>query len=296
MFPAVLCVLQKNPICYTGRMEKKQKGGVELMRFKNLSAFAGIGHFVSTRKGGVSNAPFNALNLALHVGDEKTDVLENRKLLAEVLGLKIGGFVFMQQVHEGKVAVVGKQGRSRGAFEHENALEGTDAMITNAAGVCLVVQVADCVPVLLFDPVQKVVGVAHAGWRGTMKGIVQKTVEKMKSEFCCSPQDIVAGIGPSIGPCCYEATDEDLLSKWERMFQAKDKVVVARKGKMFLDLWQANKVQLMQSGVGEGNIEFAGICTSCHMDEFYSYKKERITGRFAAGIVLNAKSKKQKSK
>jgi polyphenol oxidase len=284
-------LLQDKAMCYTEFMQSQTRKGVELYRYKILANHQEICHFISTRRGGESKKPYDSLNLAFHVSDKKVDVLRNRTILANLLGISISNFVFMKQVHGDKVAVIGNDERSKGAFSHEDAIDGVDAMITTTPGICLLVQLADCVPVLLFDPEKKIVAAVHAGWRGTMKQITKNTVKKMIQEFGCNPQNIVAGIGPSIGPCCFESKDIELRKKWERIYSEKDRVISVHKEKTGIDLWRANRIQLMRAGVKEENIESAEICTSCNTDDFYSYKKEVKTGRFGAGIMIDSKFK-----
>ena len=266
-------------------MNKNYKNGVVVYSFENLE-LPEIKHFISTRGGGVSKEPYNSLNLGLHVDDDTESVLENRKILAAALDTEPDRFVMLKQVHSGEAVFITKKDRGRGTFDYAEAIDGADALITNSPDIYLMVQVADCVSVLLFDPVQKVVAAVHAGWRGTMKQISKSTVLKMQEEFHCEPQNIIAGIGPSIGPCCFESEKEDLLEKWKEMYSEEDKVIESKDNRTFINLWQANKIQLMRLGVEEKNIEVAGVCTCCNTDEFYSYKKESLTGRFGAGIML----------
>ena len=158
-------------------------------------------------------------------------------------------------------------------------------MITKTPGTCVVVQVADCVPVLLFDPVKKVIAAVHAGWRGTMKEIARKTVEMMKQEFDCDPQDMIGGIGPSIGPCCFEV-QKNVFHLANIIYSAREAVVIKRREKTFINLWQANKIQLQRAGLLESNIELTELCTACETEEFFSARKEGKTGRFVCGIAL----------
>lgn len=218
------------------------------------------------RKGGVSKKPYDSLNLAFHVGDEFQDVLRNRKVLFDDLG--IGEFVSMNQVHSDTVKVV----------ENEGEEIATDAIITKKKRLALMVTVADCNPVLLLDPVKKVIAVVHAGREGTLLRIVQKTVEKMKDEFGCEFKDIQASIGPSIGSCCYKVE-----KKFTDQFRSEfgDKYI---RNSMFLDLKSVNRDQLIELGVPEDRIEIVDVCTSCDKD-YFSYRREGKTGRFA-GIIM----------
>lgn len=229
--------------------------------------------------------PFGELNLALYVGDDKKNVLSNRKMLANGMRLKPSEFVYLKQTNNCRIKHVLTKHRGRGARKMASAIGGFDAMITDSPETCLVVQVADCVPVLLFDPKKEVIAAIHAGWKGTMKEISKKTVDKMKREFSCNPADILAGIGPSIGPCCFEVK-ENVFHIANIIYSAYEEVVIKRRNKTFVDLWQANKIQLVRAGLLESNIEISSVCTTCNTDRFYSVRKEKDTGRFVAGIVL----------
>jgi YfiH family protein len=155
----------------------------------------------------------------------------------------------------------------------------TDALITATPGVPLMLRFADCVPILFYDPARKVVGLAHAGWRGTVAGIAQATVEAMGRTFGCRPQDMIAGIGPAIGPCCY-TVGADVVQAVRQAFPGGSERLTHRAGGHWqLDLWSANQVQLAECGVGQ--IEVAGLCTACHTEEWFSHRATGgKTGRF----------------
>ena len=148
---------------------------------------------------------------------------------------------------------------------------------------------ADCVPVLMYDPRMRVIAAVHAGWRGTVGRIAAKTVERMREKFGCDPRDMLVGIGPSIGPCCFEVGEEVVEAALEGLGDLKGLVETGKHpGKYQLNLWEANCRQLRQVGVEDARIEVAGICTVCHHDQFFSYRGDRgNTGRFGAGIMLN---------
>ena len=261
----------------------KDMVSTDLLTFKRFSEFASIKHFVSTRVSGFSPPPFDSLNLGLHVGDDADSVLKNRIRLASEVGIPPRNFTFAEQVHGTNIAVIRSEHRGSGAMDYETAIGSTDAMITNVPDICLTVVVADCVPILLFDPRQNVVAAVHAGWKGTAGDIASKTIRKMGEAFDSRPEDIVAGIGPSIGPCCYQVGSIEVEE-----FKETDEVVsgISDDGRAYLNLWEANRRQLLESGVEANNIEVAGVCTCCNSDKFFSHRKHAPTGRFAAGIML----------
>jgi YfiH family protein len=161
-------------------------------------------------------------------------------------------------------------------------------MVTDIPDTCLAVLIADCVPMVFFDPLKRVVGVAHAGWRGTLQLIASKTIRTMEKAYGSSPQDVMVGMGPSIGPCCYRVGPEVIVGvedvfpdqKGHLLHQSED-------GGRYLDLWEANLRQLVTAGVERENIEMARQCTCHNPDLFFSYRFQKgNTGRFGAGIML----------
>lgn len=245
-------------------------------------------HAVSTRSGGVSLPPYDSSNLALHVGDDPAAVLENRRLFCRSLGLKAHFVTTARQVHGVKVAVIDEADRGRGMAYYEDALPDTDALITNRSETALLLCFADCVPVLLFDPRNLAVGVCHAGWKGTYGRIVQVALDAMRQRYQTDPDDCIAAIGPSIGPCCF-AVDDALRDQFGREFSSypMDELAVRHNGKWHLDLWRFNVRQLLESGVKQCNIDLAAVCTACEERRFFSYRAAGgATGRIGAVMCL----------
>jgi polyphenol oxidase len=259
------------------------------LTYSNLKQFSVVSHFVTTRHGGVSTGAYASLNIGLGTDDEASAVLQNRKILAKSVNIPLSSFVFLNQVHETRVEVATLATKGSGAFNRESAVSKTDAIITNQSGICLFVMGADCVPVLFFDPVKLVVGACHSGWRGTVKSAPAKTVEKMVSAFGSNPGDVLVGIGPSIGSCCYEVGNEVVSSVREQFGKnASGLLSIPGKGTQFhFDLWGAVEQQLVAFGVRPENIEQSGLCTKCNSGDFFSSRQGRgVTGRFGAGIML----------
>jgi polyphenol oxidase len=264
---------------------KNTEGRLKLFEFENLSQLSDLKHFVTTRFGGVSLPPYDSLNLGLHTADNQEHVLENRSLLASETGIAADRFLYASQVHSGDVKVIDNDAVAEGVLSHNPR---TDATITNLPGICLMVMVADCVPLLLFDPVKKVVAVIHAGWRGTVQHITSNTIKVMIDRFGSNPADILAGIGPSIGPCCYEV-GEEVKAVVHESFGTTEGYLVSQphSEKPYFDLWYANQKQLIELGLKPENIETSQICTKCNHRMFYSSRADKgVTGRFAAGIFL----------
>ena len=244
-------------------------------------------HGFSARQGGVSPAPFDALNMALHVGDDPARVWENRTRYFAAIGLDAERICTIRQVHGTEIVRALRRDAGRGARNYADALADADALITNDSGVPLMLCFADCVPVLLYDPVHHAAGVVHAGWKGTVQRIAAQTVARMGEEFGTEPSDVIAGIGPSIGAGCYTVGAE-VAERFRTAFPTHaDEIIQEQDGALHLDLWAANRLQLVEVGVAADNIDSADICTSCDRAFFYSYRAaDGRTGRLAAVMEL----------
>lgn len=249
-----------------------------LWEFAALSFYDSVCHAVTSRHGGVNAAPYDELNLGLHVGDEAEQVIVNRRRVAHALHLDFEKLTFGQQVHGDSVHVVGASEAGAGRARFEDGIPATDGLIVGERGIAIGVLVADCVPLLVYDPEHHVAAAVHAGWRGTAAGIAGKVIGALVEQCGSRPEDLVVGIGPAIGRCCYGVSEEVARA-----------VGVAEQceGRWHADLAEANRRQLAAAGVKPDNIELSRICTACHSDEFYSERRlGRPTGRFAALISL----------
>lgn len=250
------------------------------LKYFTFSALGnGIRHAIFTRQGGVSPSPWRSLNMGGTVGDDDKRVAINRQIALDALNLSIDSIYDAWQDHGTNVILTEKP---RGLDQpHIKA----DILLTDKPGVTLMMRFADCTPIVLHDPVRKVIGLVHAGWKGTVNRAAILAIDAMKSKYGCDPSQILAGIGPSIGPDHYEVGDNVISSAIETF--GKDSPVLIRKdnGKSHFDLWTANRLLLEQCGVK--NIEIAGICTMCHLDDWFSHRGGNgITGRFGAMIAL----------
>jgi polyphenol oxidase len=242
---------------------------------------------VTTRKGGTSSGSYASLNLGLHVGDEDTRVLANRSLVAAALSARLDDFVYCEQAHCPNVLVVTEEHRGRGARSLTDAIPDTDALVTTVPGIVLTVMVADCVPLVFFDPVGRVLAVVHAGWGGTVRGVTTAAVETMR-QLGSDPADLVVGIGPSIAPDRYQVR-ADVVDAASTAFAGRvDDVVRADgTGAWTFDLWRANVIQLLDAGVPEAGINLAGLDTGPGT-AYFSHRSEGRCGRFAAFARLRA--------
>jgi len=237
-------------------------------------------HGIFTRKGGVSRPPWSGLNLGGTVGDDPAAVRRNHELIYEALGVEGQRVCSVWQVHGTDIVVATAPAKGR------SWISKADALVTDRPGLPLMMRFADCVPILFHDPVKKVIGMAHAGWRGTVKGMASKTVQTMVTTYGCDPETIQACIGPSIGPERYQV-GEEVVEAVQAYFGTTDDLI--RRDPVdktaYFDLWTANRVDLERAGVRQ--IEIAEICTATHTDEFFSHRAEKgRTGRFGAVMVL----------
>jgi len=242
---------------------------------------------VSTRIGGVSQYPYHTLNLAYHVGDARGAVAENRQRFCDTLGIDVNSLVLAQQIHGDGIAVIDESQAGCGAHRHEDAIPCADGMITRSPSIALSVLTADCIPMLVIDPVRRVIGIAHVGWKGALRMTAAKTVLKMRDTFGSMQGDCLVSLGPSIGPCCYEVK-ADVISQFQHVFGPAACITGNR-----LDLRRAVEMQLVDIGVEERNISSVvarhdvPLCTACNLDLFYSHRAEGgRTGRMMSVIKL----------
>ncbi len=245
--------------------------------FQSLDSYPELLHAVTTRRGGVSAGHFASLNLGHTVGDAPEAVEENHRRLAEELGIPKDFFVSPRQVHGNHVAIVTKASRG-------SVVPDTDALITNHRMVPLLLRFADCTPILVYDPRRHAIGLGHAGWRGTVARMAEALVRAMSEAFGSDPADMIAAVGPAIGPCCYEVGPE-VVSRVEQELGPEFLSNRKADGHAYFDLWAANERQLRDAGVGK--VEVAGVCTACHRDEFFSHRGDHgRTGRFGVVMML----------
>lgn len=252
-----------------------EQNGVLVFQFPNLSKFKTVAHGIFTRCGGFSQAPFDSLNICRSVGDDIDRVRQNRQRMARANGG--GRLIFLHQVHGTDIRVLSRRDRGSDPPAAGGMLTG-DALITDIAGLTLVIQVADCQAICLHDPVRHVVANVHSGWRGSVGNIAGRTIRRMQQCFGTRPSDVVAGIGPSLGPCCAEFVNYRSEIP-EPLWRYKD-------GRHHFDFWSLSCDQLRDAGVLRQNILASGICTRCNADLFYSFRRRKRTGRFAAVIGL----------
>ncbi|HEB12856.1 MAG TPA: peptidoglycan editing factor PgeF [Actinobacteria bacterium] len=231
----------------------------------------------TTRVGGVSEKPFDSLNLALHTEDAPAAVLKNRALASVGVDIQPDKSTFTEQVHGDKVVWIAKDMVGAGARSFDTAVPESDAMVTDLRNVALVVLSADCLPIILVEPGKNLIGAAHAGWRGTLAKVVGKTVEMMV-EAGADVSAIKAFLGPAIGECCFEV-GADVYDRFSDAFGIRPSI-----GSPRLDLAALNEMILENTGVKSENIDNIGFCTVCHPELFFSWRRDGVTGRQGAFV------------
>jgi YfiH family protein len=257
-------------------MKKILIDDLDLWQFENLSKHEGIKHFVTDRN---SNAKGKTFTLSFSSSPDQKEIRLNRHLIASVLDIPDDKLFFPSQVHKTRIVNV-----STGTSKNE--LMETDALITNESGICIAVMSADCVPILLYDKNNMAVGAVHSGWRGTAAKILSKTLNEMHLKFGTTGKDLIAGIGPSVSQESYEVGEEVIQEISQAFGKESGLMTHHHNNKAKLDLWKANKIQLLEFGVSEADIEISDLCTVKNNDHFFSARRGDI-GRFAAGIMLS---------
>ena len=264
---------------------EKTNGGVSYDSSTLLEEAGGICHGFSTRLGGVSEGIWSSMNLGTTRGDEPEHVRENYRRFCAAIGADVKRIVMSNQVHSAQVRLVTTADVKKDLYDPERY--ETDGLITDIPGLALVVFAADCIPVLLYDPVRRVIGAAHAGWRGTAAGIAAKTVEKMSLTFGCRPEDMVAAIGPGIGRCCFETHEDVPNAMTEKLGAAALPFIQSLPaGKFRVDLKGLNAAWLKKAGVPEGQIDCSEACTVCRSDRYWSHRATEGKRGSGASIIM----------
>ncbi len=251
------------------RMIRRKKENIEWLEFELLQEFPEVVHGVFLRHGGVSKKPFDSLNFGGGTGDDLEAIAQNRKLICELFGLS--ELISSKQIHGSRIELVSQ----------ERNLE-CDGLITLEKNKGLMIKHADCQAAIFFDPIQKVVANVHSGWRGSVQNIYANTVCKMRQELGCSPRDLRVCISPSLGPEKAEFVHfEKELPQSFWPYQVRPS---------FFDFWEIAKMQLKQTGVLEEHIEIAGLCTFCEKNDFFSYRRDKKTGRHGTVVAIQKRN------
>ena len=252
-----------------------QHNGIRYYQFDTIQTR----HALFTRHGGVSPNPWGSLNVGGTVGDDLERVRQNRVLSFHALGCSPETMFDVWQVHSADVVC------ARAPRPPDESYRQADIILTDQPSLTLFMRFADCVPILIHDPRNGIIGIAHAGWMGTLRGVATATVDAMQKNFASKPADLIAGIGPSIGPDHYEIGADVILQVMQKFADDSELLLKSHHGKVHFNLWEANRLLLERAGVGQ--IEVSGLCTACNTDDWFSHRAEKgRTGRFGALISL----------
>jgi YfiH family protein len=245
----------------------RTKNGLPCFEIPQIVRMGWIQHAFLTRRGGVSSSPYESLNLSDSNGDREESVLKNRHRVSDIFDFDLKHLVLLNQIHQDRILSI------REPLDTLPSLLEYDAMITDAPKTFLGILTADCLPIFVIDREKKVIAAIHAGRQGTALHLTSRVLNKMKEEFRCKSRDLLIALGPSIGPCCYEVDEKIFIPEWESFSTSKGK------GRWIVDLARINISQLEKEGISKGQIFWINLCTSCHSDLFFSYRKEGLTGR-----------------
>ena len=264
-----------------------KRGNLEYIKFSNLEKYSDIiEHCFTTRKGGVSSGECLSLNLGFKRNDSRENVEENFSRICGELNIKLSNLVFSDQVHGSSVKVVDEEDRGKGILIKSD-IEGYDGLVTNKKDVALVTFYADCVPIFFFDPENRVIGLAHSGWRSTLEQIAATMVDTMMKRFSCNPENVISTIGPSIGLCCFEVGIEVKDKFIKKINWSKNYCLDKDEEKAHINLQGIIKQTLINSGLKKENIFVSNICTKCNNDTFFSHRGDKgKTGNLAAIMQL----------
>lgn len=263
-------------------IEKKFDNGLLVLTFDHFNKVSWLRHGFTTRIGGVSAPPFNSFNLGKNTNDTTEALKSNYQQLIDANEVHSHKFFLTNQVHGDTIQCVAF---NKDSTEEETIFENTDGLMTKVSEAFLMSFYADCTPLFFVDPIKRVVAVCHAGWKGTVKNIGRKTIEQMISVYGSTPRDILVGIGPSAGECCYEVGEEVIHQLCDAIPTVKDFYTRLENGKYLVNIKKANTASIIEARVLKENIEVASHCTICE-ENFFSYRREGETGRMSGYITI----------
>lgn len=265
-------------------MKLNTKGDLKFYTFEQFEETNLVNHCFSTKFGGVSKGCYESMNLSFR-DDKRENIIENYKIICDAINCNYKNIVFSSQIHEDKVYKVTNKDKGKGIIRKSD-FYGYDALITNEPEIVLTTFYADCVSIFILDPINKAIGIAHSGWKGTILEIGKKTILKMKEEYDTNPKDLIIGIGPSISSCCFQV-DLPVVQKFKENIPFSEKYIFNDKqeGKFKIDLQNIIKESIMHTGVLEKNIEISGICTMCNSDIFFSHRVMGNERGSLAGLI-----------
>jgi len=254
------------------------------LTFSSLEKYTDLLHCFTTRLGGVSEGCFASMNLGMRTDDNVEHIYKNYEILSKSLSFNLYDMVKAYQTHTSNIKYATEEDKGK-IYDETPGYVDIDGLITDKKNIALSTYHADCTPIFFYDPVKKIIGMAHAGWRGTIKNITGNMVQKFVAEFNSNPQDILAVIGPSLGQCCFEV-DKDVAEIILSTNENYEKFMKIKGMKYHFDLWAINKYILLNEGLREENIEISGLCTKCNNDLFFSHRGQKGKRGLMSGIIM----------
>lgn len=251
-----------------------QCNDVTVLKFPLLEGLPDVEHIFTTKEGGVSKGDYATMNVSFTRGDDREAVLENYRRIAGIFDVGLEDIVCSHQTHTTNVRRVTKEDGGKGVV-FDRDYEDVDGLITNEKNLVLCTMYADCVPLYFVDVKNRAIGLSHSGWKGTAGQMGKRTLERMAEEFGTKPEDVYAAIGPSICMDCYEVSS-DVIEAFSLIFTEQEMSQICyqkENGKYQLDLWKANEIILINTGVLKEHIEVTRLCTHCNSDRMFSHRK-----------------------
>lgn len=257
---------------------------VIFLTFKSLEKYSDIIHCFTSRMGGVSEGCYESLNLGFDIGDAECNVQKNYEILASSLNIDIDCFTTTSQTHTSNIMVVEKSDRGKGLTKIKD-YDNVDGLITNIENIALITKHADCTPVLFYDPIKKVIGAAHAGWKGTLQDISGKMIDMFRNIYGSDSKNIIACIGPSLCQDCFEV-DLDVASMFLDTNEEYRQCMFFRNNKAYIDLWEINKFQLLDKGLKKENVSCMELCTKCNNNLFFSHRGQKGKRGLMVSLIM----------
>ena len=264
----------------------KHSNQMEYLTFPGFEQFNNLSHLFSTRNGGISTGCYESLNFAFREEDLKSNVHHHYQQLAEILGTNEDHLITSAQTHTANIRIVTRADCGKGLTK-EKDFSDIDGLITNETEIGIITAHADCNAIFFYDPVEKVIGLAHSGWSGTLENIVAAMIKLMKEQFKCLPQNIHVGIGPSLCQNCFEV-DFDVSNQFMKACALYEPYIQISQSKAYIDLREIIHLQLDQTGILQTKISQMDLCTKCHPELFYSHRRQGIhRGVMVAAMILH---------
>lgn len=261
-----------------------QVNNIKYLTFPIYKTYTNLFQCFTTRIGGVSEGCYESLNLGFGTNDNKNNILENYKILANALNIDINYFVTAAQTHTNNIKLITANDRGKGVIKQKD-YENIDGLITNETNIAILTTHADCTPLTFYDYKQNIIGVAHAGWKGTLYKIGEEMIKTFISEYNSKPENLIVGIGPSLSQDCFEV-DFDVAEMFLNVNKTYSKFMYKKNNKAYIDLWGINEFLLIENGVLKENIENMNICTKCNMDLFFSHRGQKGERGIMASIMM----------